>query len=343
MAEHPAHLIDLFIPLLLHVDPLVQRRSAVIIAASYGAAAGCQLRARLAQADAESRRQLRAALEVLAQYAPLNVPEAATFPGLQVNCLGVLRISVGGVPILNELVGRDRGRAGSHKIRAVLAALIHAGGRGITRAALAEAVWGDVSGAGGLARTLTSLRTLLGDAGGAEVAEAALIIGDDRCLLHPDYVRTDVDTFERIGALAAATEAEDGLAAAAELYAQALELYRGPYMADIAGTWVALLERRSLLAGDYLNMVERLVEQNFIEERYYECVRLCTLAINEDAAADDLSAWLLRAYARLGHFAELEHAYRHYLRAAQVEPTTARDLVVRTYGELRRERAVGGA
>lgn len=341
MAQHPAQLIDLFLPLLLHEDPQVQARSAVILYTSYGEEAGQRLRVLLAQGDLERRRRMRTALEVLARYAPQAAPEPPAFAGLQVACLGVLRVRVAGVPILHQLSERDRGRAGSHKVRAVLAALLHAGGRGMTREALSEAVWGGESAASGLARTLSSLQTLIGEAGGEELAKAALVLGDDRCLLHPDYVRSDVDAFERLCTLAAETEECAGLAAAAELYAQALELYRGPYMADVPGAWAALLERRCLLAGDFLNLVERLAEHSFVQGRYHECVRLCTLALAEDATADDLTAWLLRAHARLGHLAELEHAYRHYLRAARVDTEAARDPVVRIYGELKRARVVG--
>lgn len=341
MAQHPAQLIDLFIPLLLYEDPQVQARSAAILYASYGEEVGQRLRVLLARSDPEGRRRMRAALDVLMRYASRVAPEPPAFPGLQVDCLGVLRVWVAGVPILGQLAERDRGRAGSHKVRAVLAALLHAGGRGMSREALSEAIWGGGSGASGLARTLSSLRTLIVEAGGEELAEAALVIGDDRCLLHPEYVRSDVDAFERLCTLAAEMEDQAGLAAAAELYAQALELYRGPYMADVPGAWSALLERRSLLAGDFLNMVERLAEHSFVQGRYHECVHLCNLALAEDAAADDLTAWLLRAHARLGHLAELEHAYRHYLRAAHVDAGMARDPVVRVYGELKRARVVG--
>lgn len=341
MAQHPAHMVDLFIPLLLHEDPQVQRRSATILYAGYGEEAERRLRVLLTQADLAGRRQARVALEALARHTAHGAPEPPVFPGLQVACLGVLRVWVGGVPLLTHLAERDRGRAGSHKVRAVMAALVHAGERGITREALSEAIWGREDGSSGLARTLTSLRTLIVEAGGEELAEEALILGEDRCLLHPDYVRSDADTFERLCDLAADLEETEGLATAAELYSQALALYRGPYMADVPGAWGALLERRSLLAGDYLNMVERLAEHTYMQGRYHECARLCNLALAEDTAADDLTTWLLQAYAGLGHHAELEHAYQSYLRAARISPASTRDPVVRTYYALKHARSVG--
>lgn len=341
MAQHATPLIDLFIPLLLHDDPQVQRQSAMLLYSSYGDEAAQRLRSLLARADAEERQRVRMAQEVLARYVPRAASDPLPGPEMQVACLGVLRVWVAGVPILARVAERDRGRAGSHKLRAVLAALIHAGGRGISREALMAAVWGQESAASGLTRTLSSLRALMVEVGGEELADAVLIISEDRCLLHPDLVRTDVATFERLCALAAEIEEEEGLAAAAPLYAQALELYRGPYMADVAGAWTALIERRNLLGGDFLNVVERLAEHACSERRYHECARLCDLALSEDPAADDLTVWLLRAYAGLGHYAELEHAFQHYLRAARIDSRASNDPVVRVYTQLRRERAVG--
>ncbi|MGQ9926471.1 MAG: AfsR/SARP family transcriptional regulator [Chloroflexaceae bacterium] len=268
---------------------------------------------------------------------------SAPLPGLpvQVACLGVLRVRVVGVPILAQVAGHDRGRAGSHKLRAVLAGLIHAGGRGISREALMAAVWGQGAAAPGLTRTLGSLRTLIVEAGGEELADAILLVDEERCLLHPDYVQSDAAIFERLCTLAAELEEQEGLAAAAPLYAQALELYRGPYMADVSNAWSALIERRRLLAGDFLNLVERLAEHAFNQRRYHQCVHLCDLALTEDPAADDLTIWLLRAYAGLGHYADLEHAFQHYLRAARVDPHADNDLVVQVYARLRQERMVG--
>ncbi len=341
MTRHPTPLIDLFVPLLLHDDPQVQRQSAMLLYSSYGDEAAQRLRILLARTDATERRRVRMAQEVLERY----VPRPATGPlpdsALQVACLGVLRVWVAGVPILARVAERDRGRAGSHKLRAVLAALIHAGGCGISREALMAAVWGQESAASGLTRTLSSLRALMVEVGGEELADAVLVISEDHCLLHPDDVRTDVEIFERFRILAAELEEQEGLAAAAPLYTQALELYRGPYMADVSAPWTALIERRNLLAGDFLNVVERLAEHACNQRRYHKCARLCDLALTEDPAADDLTVWLLRAYAGPGHYAELEHALQRYLRAARIDSRASNDPVVRVYTQLRRERAVG--
>jgi DNA-binding SARP family transcriptional activator len=333
--------IELFTPLLLHADPVVQRQSAQIFFISYGEEGLRQFQARIRQGDVDERRQVREALDCLARHIPARIATYVPFAGLQIDCLGIMRVWADGAPLLPQLGERDQGRAGAHKLRTVLAVLFEAGGRGITREALAEAVWGRTSEASGLARTLTSLRKLISTTGGEELAEAVLMLSDSRCLLHPDYVRSDVAHFERLCTLAAETEEREGLAAAAGLYAQALELYRGPYMADVPTTWGALIERRSLLVGDYLNMSERLAEHNYTQGRFHACEQLCTQALAEDGAADDLTVWLLRAHAQIGHYAELEHAYQRYLRAARITPDAAHDPVVQAYGAIQRERMVG--
>lgn len=219
MANYATPLIDLFVPLLLHNDPQVQRQSAMLLYSSYGEEAAQRLRSLLARGDGEERQRVRRAQEVLARYVPRADLEPLPRPEVQAACLGVLRVWVAGAPILAQVAERDRGRAGSHKLRAVLAALIHVGERGISREALMATVWGQESAASGLTRTLSSLRALIVEAGGEELADAVLVIGEDRCLLHPDLVWTDVETFERLCALAAELEEREGLAAAAPLYA----------------------------------------------------------------------------------------------------------------------------
>ncbi|MGQ9926472.1 MAG: hypothetical protein ACUVS4_06330 [Chloroflexaceae bacterium] len=52
MTHYYAPLIDLFIPLLLHNDPQVQRQSAVLLHSSYGDEAVRRLQILLARGDA---------------------------------------------------------------------------------------------------------------------------------------------------------------------------------------------------------------------------------------------------------------------------------------------------
>ncbi len=63
------------------------------------------------------------------------------------------------------------------------------------------------------------------------------------------------------------------------------------------------------------------------------------LALDAEPAADEVVTWLLRAYAGAGRYAELEHAYRSYLRAAGLDALSdagQQDAVVRLYQSLGR-------
>jgi DNA-binding SARP family transcriptional activator len=114
-------------------------------------------------------------------------------------------------------------------------------------------------------------------------------------------------------------------------------------MADVlpGSGWMAA--RRELLSSYSVIAAERLAEETFERGDYRRCVLVCLRALAADPAGDDIVAWMLRAYARLGHFGELDYAYRAYLRAAGLDPADPRareDTVVRTYEDVIRARAV---
>jgi DNA-binding SARP family transcriptional activator len=100
--------------------------------------------------------------------------------------------------------------------------------------------------------------------------------------------------------------------------------------------------RRELLSSYYLIAAERLAEEAYLRGDYRRCVLVCLQSLNADPTDDNIVSWLLRAYAQLGHFGELEHAYRSYLREARVDPAgeDEHDIVIATYKELIRARAV---
>ncbi|MBC8078385.1 MAG: hypothetical protein H7Y32_20065, partial [Chloroflexales bacterium] len=234
-------------------------------------------------------------------------------------------------------------KAGWQKVRRAFAYLVHCGRRGATRRTLMEAVWGSELGQSSLPRTLAALQQTLVHVAGDELAARLLTITDDHCMLNPDLYRSDVELFQNTYALATHTEATTGLKAAAPLYAQALDLYGGPYLADIGRTsWAQ--ERRDLLANHYTNGCVRLAEHAFDAERYHQCVELCQQALDANMAADQVTLWLLRAYAALGRTAEFTHAYAAYLRAVHRAPFDANgrnDPVVAEYELLAKARAVG--
>jgi DNA-binding SARP family transcriptional activator len=159
----------------------------------------------------------------------------------------------------------------------------------------------------------------------------------DHCILSPDLYNCDVQRFERAFSEADQFEQSQSLEAAIPFYAQALELYGGPYMADIlyGNGWCQ--EKRDRLTNSFIIAVERLAEHAYINAEYYQCVSLCEQVLDADQNIDDVTTWMMRSYSRLGRFTELEHVYRRYLLATTLDPNSIegqQDLVVQTYLEI---------
>jgi DNA-binding SARP family transcriptional activator len=326
MPERSSLPLRLYLSLLIHPAPDVRRQTSLILRCSYGPGVIKHLRGMLKSPEPELREQVRLALQTMSEYdsiAPVEPEHCATKAGegLVVKCLGSLRVEINGAPIqASDWAQADGGRAGVQKVRAAFAYLIHCGRRGTSREALDAAVWGGEASPASIARTLTTLRQALATFAGEDLAERLLTITDERCLLSPETYQSDVALFEQSFELALETENQQGLAAAAPLYAQALDFYGGPYLADIVRGSGWMQERRETLAGSFIIASERLAEQLYVGQRYEECIRRCQIVLEDDMAADEIVVWLLRAYAKLGRNVEVEHTYRRYLRTMQLDP-----------------------
>lgn len=337
------NLVRMSLPLLTHADAEIRRQVYDLLVCAYGGGVGASLR-RLAQdPDLQVRRRAQLALE--GAFVALE-PAAAALDEVVVHVLslGTLRVCAGGAWLdPRDWSPEDGGRAGWQKVQGAFAYLLHCGAHGATRAALVDAVWGGPTSPSSLSRTLTTLRGALARAAGEAFAERALICVGDTCRLDPLRFETDAHVFERVFALAAEREEAEGLAAAAPLYAQALELYGGPYMGDVLPGSGWMLPRRELLASYYVLAAERLAEDAYERGDDRRCVQLCLQVLDAEPAADDLVTWLLRAYARLGRHAELEFVYQSYLRVTGIKPADPQseaDPVVQAYAAVTRSRAV---
>jgi two-component SAPR family response regulator len=337
MQHYNANLTQLYLPLLLNPAVEVRRQAWTILRASHGLRALTQLRRMLDTPDPHLRQQIQQALRAIAEMGDVAV-EIRPFEGMYVECLGRLRVYIGSYPLQpSDWAQLDGGRAGALKVQSVFAYLIHCGKRGATREAIGESVWGGSVSASSLSRTLTALRQILERAGDAAFVEQALSISRDYCILAPDEYSTDAQMFERAFGIADQLEHSHDLASAVPVYTQALELYGGPYMADVAhgnGWWQS---RRDVLMNSFIITIERLAEYAYTNGRYHQCIALCQQAIDTDQSADDVTVWVIRAYAALQQFAEVEHAYRRYLRATGINPNTVegrQDTVVQVYEQL---------
>lgn len=333
--DHPhASLVLLYLPLLAHDHDTVRRQAATAVRASYGDRAITDLRNLLTDQNALLRRQARIALQTIADLSPAtNEPQRHVY----IECLGRLRIHLHNQIIQPQDWSRlDSSRAGWQKMQAVMAYLIHCGGRGTTRTMLGEAVWGDAATPAGINRALAGLRQVFARLGGEALADQMLVINRDHCLVDPAAYESDAQVFERLMTMATTAEAESNLAEAAPLYHQAVRLYGGPYMADIvASSWS--IDRRGDLANAFVFACERLAEHSYNIHDDDECLYFCTMALDTNPGADDITAWMLRAYARRRQPVEVEHAFRRYVRTAAVDvhSSDARtDVVVQAYREI---------
>jgi DNA-binding SARP family transcriptional activator len=334
----------LYLPLLNHAQAEVRRQACAILLGAHGAGALLALRGLLDDADLAVRQQARQGLHTIAAVSGKNIAEQP-FQGIYIECLGQLRVWIGGRQILaRDWMQPDGGRAGWRKVQGVFAYLLHRGRYGASRAALGQAVWGGQVSAASLARTLTALRQTLAGDQDAPLIERALTISGDQISFAANAYTSDARFFEQSFEIACYTESEHGLATAAPLYAQAMQQYTGTYMVDIAGSDEWGQHRRDHLIGNVVIAAERLAEQAFAEQRYRLCVAICRQALEIDDTAEELSNWLLRAYDRLNLRHEIGQAYRSYLRAATVTPhgeEGRHNPVVRTYQELIGARDLG--
>lgn len=343
MSQEQTNPARLYLPLLTDQQPAVRRQACLILLSTYGDRALTYLRRLVEDPDPQVRYEARLALLSIAEVTD-SALKVRPFRGMHVECLGRMRVYIGNYEMRDsDWTEAEGGRAGARKMQGALAYLIHCGRRGSNREALGAALWDKGFSATSLSRTLSALRqTLKRHADSTFVVERALVIENDYCLLDPDCYDTDTMLFEQAYRLAARVEQEQSLGAAVPLYTNALQLYFGPYMADIpcANGWSR--SRRDNLRGSFVIAAERLADQAYGQGQYRRCIDMCALALDAEPAADEVVTWLLRAYAGAGLYAELEHAYRSYLHAAGLDALSVagqQDVVVQLYQSLGRSLA----
>ncbi|MGQ9926055.1 MAG: AfsR/SARP family transcriptional regulator [Chloroflexaceae bacterium] len=325
-----------YLPLLTHSDITVQRHAWAILLGAYGNHALTLLRRCLSSPEAHVRQQAHLALQHLTHLTDVPI-HTRPFTGVYIESLGRLRLFVDHQEVrLDAWVRHEYSSVGWQKLQGMLGYLLHCGRQGTTIAALEAAVWGKRRAAT-TGRTLQALRNLLASLRDTAFADQALIVADNHCLLNPETYRSDVQAFEETFALATHTEASEGLAAATPVYMQALHLYGGPYLIDLPNSAPWAHSRRDHLRGNFLIAAERVAEARYTDGRLAECVALCSQIFDSDESADEVVAWLLRAYHRLGQTGILEHTYRRYLLANDLDAQGLegrQDVVVMTYAEL---------
>lgn len=211
---------------------------------------------------------------------------------VRVRTLGGFEVLVNDSPI-------EFGRKAPKKTLALMKAIIARGGNA-PEAALLDTFWPDEEGdtAGrSLAAAVHRLRGLLGD--GNAVTQQGGQLSLDRSL-----VWVDAWTFERVLSTARGAQALDGGPAA-----QALQLYRGAFLAEDEGeAWpVAMRER---LRSKFIQAVADHAARLEAARRHEEAIEWYLRGLDADNVVEPFYQGLMRCYHRLDRLPEAVSAYR---------------------------------
>ena len=205
---------------------------------------------------------------------------------MRVRVLGPVEASVGGRPV----------PLGAGKQRALLAMLALQANRTVSADALLEGLWGEHAPASApkmVQQYVSLLRRSLGDAGNGDAVEILTRGRGYELRVAPDEV--DAARFERLVADGAAREA--------------LALWRGPALADVAGEPFAAAEIRRL-EELRLTALAQAIDAELADGRHRELVGELEGLVAEHPLSEGLHGQLMLALYRSGRQAEALEAYR---------------------------------
>jgi DNA-binding SARP family transcriptional activator len=233
-----------------------------------------------------------------------------TGTGIRLGVLGPLEVTCDGRPV----------RLAAAKQRVTLAALLAYAGRPVSSDRLVAYLWEEsppVSARGALQTHIARLRRALGDTTGASPRTGATGAGGPVALIETvgeGYVlRADPDTLdaERFRELArqaaGAGEAED-LVQESALLREALDLWRGPVLADVPSEPLRR-EVAPRLEEERLRLLERWFELELRAGRHQELVLRLRTATSEHPLRERLWEQLMIALRRSGRRAEALEVY----------------------------------
>lgn len=221
---------------------------------------------------------------------------------------------------LEVVVDGQKVHAGGAKQRALLCYLVLHAGEPVSVASLVEAVWGD-DAPGGAVRSLrtyaSNLRRLLGSAAHLTGEQGAYRLD----LLSVD---TDIDAFRTaVGQAVTLDSAEERSTA----LGSALDLWRGPFLADLDHPWVQ--EESSILEWERQRAVAAWAEATIAAGRPAEAVPVMERAATESPLDEHVGGLLMRALYGSGRQAGALAAFR------RIRDGLARELGVEPGPELK--------
>ena len=212
--------------------------------------------------------------------------------------------------VLGPLQVLDDGRAlalGGQKQRGVLALLLLERNRVVPRDRLVDALWSDdppASAANSVQVYVSKLRRLLGDDGGLSTEQPGYILRVASGVV-------DVDEFERLLARGKSALRSESFAEAEASLAEALALWRGPALADLASEPFARAEI-ARLEGLRLEALETRFEAMLAVGREAEAVGELQALVDLHPLDERFRALLMVALYRSGRHADALDAYRTF-------------------------------
>jgi DNA-binding SARP family transcriptional activator len=213
-------------------------------------------------------------------------------------------LTFGRLTLLKDDLPIEFSRKAPKKPLALLKALIAFGGDAVAERRLSEALWPDEEGdAADQALTITvhRLRKLLGD----EIIQ----IHEGRVSLNARRCWVDVWAFQALLAEADNAARKGNRDAQWRLARQALDLYRGAFLAeDTDEPWT--VSSRERLRSQFIRQIAALARYLCEAERYDEAIGCFTRGIHADPLAEELYQGLMRCYRDTGRRAEGLAVYR---------------------------------
>lgn len=109
----------------------------------------------------------------------------------------------------------------------------------------------------------------------------------------------DVEEFERCVQAGKRLESRNQGTAAVVEYETAISLYQGDFLEENPYEEWTVVERERLRIV-YLDMLDRLCQIYFTQERYAACITICQLLLTQDRCREDAHCLLMRCYSRQG-------------------------------------------
>ncbi|MFG1700617.1 BTAD domain-containing putative transcriptional regulator [Nonomuraea sp. NPDC049309] len=225
--------------------------------------------------------------------------------GLEIKLLGPAAVEAGGTPV--AITGRRR--------VGVLARLALDAGRAVAAESLLTDVWAGSSAATAgkqLHIVVSKLRETLAAHGAAEAIET--VPGGYRLAIDRDQV--DVHAFAHLAAQARAAWADGAAATADVLFRRALELWRGPALAELDAHWAVIEAER--LEVERLAVLEDHAELRLATGDHRALAADLIAHVREHPLRERPAAQLMLALYRDGRVPEALEVYRR-LRQAMVD------------------------